>query len=126
MATVSLAVEAPAPAQQLRQALAVDQLEHEKRPSLVLTDVVDRDRVRMVEAGREPGLAFEARDGARVAHRRPEELDRDRPAEPAVERGVHITETAGADSLADLVPVVQRIRHARKLRAGWAQAVRVA
>ena len=109
-------VEAPAAAQQLRQALAVDELEHEVRLPVVLTDVVDRDRVGMVEAGGEAGFAFEPGDGPRIADGRAQELDRDRPPEPGVGGGVHVADATDSDAVADLVPVVQRIRHATEGR----------
>jgi hypothetical protein len=89
----TVVVEQPA------EVAALDQPHVEEQPAVDLTEVVDRDDVRFLEAGRdllllaEPGHAF----GVQQARRGEELVEGDVPLMAAVEGAVHDAHAAGAD-----------------------------
>ena len=101
-----LEVELPAALDEALQVLAVDVLEDDELPTLVLAAVDHRDDVRMREGGDRAGLAPEALDVLLVlAVVRVEHLQRNAALEQRVERAVDTGHAAGADELLQLVPV---------------------
>ena len=78
-----------------------DVLHHDVRPPLVLADVEDRDDVRRIgEPRSREGLACEAAADALVVREvLGEHLDRDRSAEDAILRSVHLAHAAPRDVL---------------------------
>ena len=71
---------------------------------LVLTEIVDREDVRVRQRGHGPGLALEPRQRIRiVGHPFRQHLDGDRPLETRVPRPVHLSHSARAERRQDLV-----------------------
>ena len=66
--------------QHLVEAGALDQLEDQIGPGAILADVVDGDSVRMIEAGRDSGFAFEALPGVGIGDVRAQEFDGNPPS----------------------------------------------
>ena len=67
-------------ADELEERRPGDELHHDVEDAFGLADVVDRDRVRMAQAGRGASLAEEASDSLVAAAIRAEHLERDLPA----------------------------------------------
>ena len=86
------------PASSRAQRLAFEQLLHDVRRAVVLTDVVDRRDVRVVEDAGGFRLLLEAAQPVRVLREgRRQHLDRDLASEPRILRPIHLAHAPGAD-----------------------------
>ena len=99
--------------QQGGEALAVDQLHREVDQSLGrLTEVIDGADVRMADAARVRGLAIEAADGVRVAHRSGRhDLDGAAPAHLHMLGQVDLAHAAFAQLLGDVIALGDHLAH---------------
>jgi hypothetical protein len=95
-------IERPLAPQQRLEVAAGDVAHRDEQAPLALTGLVDRDHVRVVEAGREPRLAQQPLVG-RDARR--EQLEGDRAAEPEVRRAMDLAHPAAPEQLLDAVPL---------------------
>ena len=94
----------PLPLERAVERLPGDQLHHDVGPAVEFADVVDRDDVRVVEQGRQPGLALQAlRRGAVGGQFVGDELDGDGPAQARVARLIDLSHAAGSERTDDLV-----------------------
>jgi hypothetical protein len=67
-------------------------------------NVVEHDDARMIEGGDSSSLTREARECLRAAaHRTRKNLDRDLPAKPGIDGGVHFSHASGAQVASDLI-----------------------
>ena len=88
----------------LAQRLALEELGDEVRRAGVGAEVVDDEHVRVVERARRAGLLLEPAQPVGIrGHRRRQDLDRDQPPEPRVERAVELSHAAVGQRGHDLV-----------------------
>jgi len=88
----------------LREVLALDKLENQEPPPVVLLEAVDLGDVGVVEGGEEAGLALEASQALRVRREGPgKHLDRHLAAEGRVLGAVDLTHATGAEAPADAI-----------------------
>ena len=104
-----------------RRVFSGDELGDQEANALMASGVGGADDVRMVESADRAGFELEPRDRVGIGyHVRGDELDGDRPPEPAVRGFVHGAHAAGAEQLAQLV--AQQLgpgrRSARNRRGG--------
>ena len=93
-----------APLEMLAQRPALQELGHRVRRSLVRSEVVDRQDVRMGKRRDRFRLALETRERARVGgHRLRKDLDGDVAVESAVARAINLSHASGAQRRQDLV-----------------------
>ena len=92
-----------APADQLGEGLALDQLHHEERLLVLRADVVDRDQAGVVEPGQDPGLALVTQVQRVVADVGAEHLDGDLPGQDLVGGSVDVAHPATPEELAEQV-----------------------
>jgi hypothetical protein len=92
------------PSDQMLQRVAVEQLHHDEQAAAVLSKLVNRADVRMIQRGCGAGFAFEALSGlgarGRVGR---EELDRDLAAETFMPAPVDDAHAAAADLLQNAI-----------------------
>ena len=106
----------PAPAQDRRQVLAVDELHDDERPARVLAVVVDGDDVRVVERGGGLGLLAETRGEVGVAQvLGTEQLEGDVAAEPGVVGAVDGRHPAAAKELDQAISTAQDLSDLRQV-----------
>ena len=80
------------------------QFHHDVGPAVEFPDVVDRDDVRVVEQGRQPGLALQAlRRGAVGGQFVGDELDGNGTVQARVARLIHLSHAAGPERTDDLI-----------------------
>ena len=95
---------------ELLQVLAVDVLEHDELPPVLLAAVDHCDDVRMVEPGNRARLATEALRVFGIPRKvLVEDLQRDAAFENIVPRAVDARHTSLADELLDLVPLTDQL-----------------
>ena len=99
-----------APADQLGEGLALDQLHHEERLLVLRADVVDRDQAGVVEPGQDPGLALVTQVQRVVADVGAEHLDGDLPGQDLVGGAVDVAHPAAPEPLAEQVAPGQQPR----------------
>ena len=89
----------------LLESLALEALHDEEIDSVLVTNVVERADMRMIEAGDRLRFALEPRPlgGIRRAPRR-EHLDGDGPIQPSIDGAIHVAHAATAEQIADFVP----------------------
>src|SRR5262249_53346229 len=90
------------------QGLALDVLEREVRPAVVLAERVERHDVRVVEARSRAGLLEESLDAAALHDGALDELQRHRAAEREVLREVDLAHAALAEEAANPEPADDR------------------
>ncbi len=112
----------------LRERVAVDELEHERRGAVDRLEAIDRGNLRMIQRRQQPRLAIEA--GAPLGigrEQRRQHLDRHIAAEGRIVRAIHLAHAAGAEQPDDAIrtelPADQRLtllgRRWSHQRARW-------
>ncbi len=120
IATASSGGSGPTALEDRRQVLTVDEAHREVERAALLTRLVDRDDVGVVQRSREPGLTPEARAEVQVlGERRRDHLERDGTLQAVLNRSVHHAHPAAADDTLDLVAAETRpglkLRHRAEL-----------
>ena len=84
--------------------LTLDQLHRQEPNAVRILDRIERDDVRVVEAGDDAGFMFESRQAFRVrGHAGRQDLERDVTTEAAIPRPIHLAHAAGAERRDDVV-----------------------
>src|SRR6185503_6028166 len=90
--------------QSRRQRLTNHVLHHEEVDSVLMSDIVQRADVWMVQRGNGTGLPLESRSRLPVAcDVRGEHLDSDLPSEPRIAGAIDLAHAAGADQGGDFI-----------------------
>nr|WP_246078351.1 hypothetical protein [Modestobacter excelsi] len=101
------------PLQQPADVLAVDQPHVDEQPAVDLPEVVDRDDVRLAQAGGDQLLAAEPGQVLRVVGVQVgQQLERHQPSAPGVTRAVDVAHAAAAQQVQQLVRPEHPRRHA--------------
>ena len=88
----------------LLERLSLDQLHRQEVDAVDLVDGVDRDDVRMIQAGQGPGFAPEARKPVGIGHKRlGEDLQRNLAVELRIAGAIHLPHAALADLRGDFI-----------------------
>ena len=84
--------------------LALDQLHRQEPNAVLILDRIERDDVRVVEAGDDAGFMFKSRQAFRVrGHAGRQDLERNVTTEAAIPRPIHLAHAAGAERRDDVV-----------------------
>ena len=89
--------------------VALDQLHRQEPNAVLILDRIERDDVRVVEAGDDAGFMFESRQAFRVrGHAGRQHLKRNVTTEAAIPRPIHFAHAAGAERRDDVVATESR------------------
>ena len=84
--------------------VALDQLHRQEPNAVLILDRIERDDVRVVEAGDDAGFMFESRQAFRVrGYAGGQYLERNVTTEAAIPRPIHLAHAAGAERRDDVV-----------------------
>ena len=92
-----------APANQLRERLAADELHRDERPAVEDAELVDRDDVGVRQAAGGAGFTLEALPHLLVVEALAQELDRDGAIERGIAGEIHVAHAAALDEALDRV-----------------------